>query len=195
MRQAALGALVALAILVTAAPASAASITLLKPAARATVVFRPGMQLAFSARVDAADCVQPYVARLDIVGGIFSGWVPFAQTTGQFPREVLAFVDPGRRPVTYRWRGRLPCGHRDGTVEMILTPERTLTILPRGSCVVPRVVGLTVARAKAVLRAAHCVLGRTTTVPAAAPRRGRVVRQTPAPGKATAARVTLVAGR
>jgi len=193
-RQAALGAIV-LAILVAAAPALAGtSITLLGPADRAVFAFRPGMQLAFSAQVDGSDCVQPYVARLDVVGGIFHTWLPFAQTNDQFPHELLTIVDPGRKPTTYRWRGRLPCGHRDGTVETILTPARTFTILPRGTCLVPRVVGLPVAQAKAALRRAHCGTVATTTAPAAAAKHGRVVRQAPAP-RTAASRVTLVVGR
>jgi hypothetical protein len=50
-------------------------------------------------------------------------------------------------------------------------------------CIVPGVVGLTLARAQAAIRAAGCSVGNVRTVASALVPRGRVVAQAPAPGR------------
>ena len=69
---------------------------------------------------------------------------------------------------------------------------------PRVRCVVPRVVGRSLTRARSLLRRAHCSVGRVTRVRSRAPR-GRVLRQSRRPGLrlAKGARIGLLvsAGR
>jgi beta-lactam-binding protein with PASTA domain len=62
-------------------------------------------------------------------------------------------------------------------------------------CTVPRVIGLTLSRAKAKIRAKHCSVGRIRR--AHSRRVGRVIGQTPKAGKVKPAgfRVNLVVGR
>jgi Calx-beta domain/PASTA domain len=66
---------------------------------------------------------------------------------------------------------------------------------PRVRCVVPRVIGMTLRRARGRIRARHCSVGRIKR--ARSRRVGRVVRQSPRPGavRARGARVNLVVGR
>ena len=67
---------------------------------------------------------------------------------------------------------------------------------PPARCHVPRVVGLTVARARRKIRAAHCAVGRIRYTRSVRPR-GKVVSQKPRAGRrlARAARVQLVVSR
>jgi beta-lactam-binding protein with PASTA domain len=62
---------------------------------------------------------------------------------------------------------------------------------------VPRVVGALLARAKTKIRKAHCSVGRVRYKAASKKKRGRVLSQSPRPGKhlANGARVSLVVGR
>jgi beta-lactam-binding protein with PASTA domain len=62
-------------------------------------------------------------------------------------------------------------------------------------CTVPRVIGLTLSRAKAKIRAKHCSVGRIRR--AHSRRVGRVIGQSPRPGavKPAGSRVSLVVGR
>ncbi|MEP6910661.1 MAG: ABC transporter substrate-binding protein [Actinomycetota bacterium] len=66
---------------------------------------------------------------------------------------------------------------------------------PQVRCVVPRVIGMTVGRARARIRSKHCSVGRIRR--AHSRRVGRVIRQSPRPGvrRARGARVNLVVGR
>jgi hypothetical protein len=66
---------------------------------------------------------------------------------------------------------------------------------PAVRCVVPRVIGMTLRRAKSRIRAKHCSLGRVRR--ARSRRVGRVIAQTPRPGavRARGTKVKLVIGR
>jgi beta-lactam-binding protein with PASTA domain len=61
---------------------------------------------------------------------------------------------------------------------------------------VPRVIGLTLKRAKSKIRSKHCSVGKVTRR-ASSRRVGRVIKQTPRPGtvKAAGFKVKLVVGR
>jgi beta-lactam-binding protein with PASTA domain len=63
--------------------------------------------------------------------------------------------------------------------------------------VVPKVVGKRLAAAKARIRRAHCSVGKVTRKRATKARRGRVIAQSPRPGRRLAnhARVRLTVGR
>ena len=75
------------------------------------------------------------------------------------------------------------------------TVTRRIVIAP--PCVVPSVVGETLADAKAAIRRGHCRTGKVTRRRSAAVRKGRVLTQRPAPGRrlANGARVNLVVSR
>ncbi len=81
-------------------------------------------------------------------------------------------------------------------------PTATLTnsALPRPVCVVPRLVGLSLALAKDELASSYskCRLGRVTKVPAKSKKwRRRIVSQRPAPGKhlPAGARINVKVGK
>jgi beta-lactam-binding protein with PASTA domain len=62
---------------------------------------------------------------------------------------------------------------------------------------VPRVVGKKLAAARARIRSAHCSVGKITRKHAARAKRGRVIAQSPAPGRhlRNLARIKLTVGR
>lgn len=75
------------------------------------------------------------------------------------------------------------------------TATRRIVIAP--PCVVPSVVGQTLAAARAAIRRGHCLTGRVTRSRSATVRKGRVLAQRPAAGRhlANGARVSLVVSR
>ena len=75
------------------------------------------------------------------------------------------------------------------------TATRRIVIAP--PCVVPSVVGETLAAAKAAIRRNHCRTGRVTRAHSASVRKGRVLKQRPGPGRrlANGAAVSLVVSR
>jgi hypothetical protein len=68
---------------------------------------------------------------------------------------------------------------------------------PLRQCVVPRVVGKKLAAAKARIRSAHCAVGKITRKRAAKAKRGKVIAQSPAPGRRlrNLAKIRLTVGR
>jgi beta-lactam-binding protein with PASTA domain len=64
-------------------------------------------------------------------------------------------------------------------------------------CVVPKVVGLALPRASTKIRKAHCTVGKITRKHAATSKRGRVIAQSPAPGRKLKnhAKVNLTVGK
>lgn len=77
------------------------------------------------------------------------------------------------------------------------TPVSVVISRGRPPCVVPRLRGRTLRRARAVLTRANCRLGRVNRRPAARGARGRVIGQRPAPGRRLPdrSRVNIVIGR
>ena len=92
------------------------------------------------------------------------------------------------------WSGA--CGGK-GTCSLSLTTDRTATATFRAKCVVPKLVGLTLKKAKARIKRAHCTVGKVTRKRSVKSKRGKVLAQKPKPGKrlAPAARVSLTVGR
>jgi beta-lactam-binding protein with PASTA domain len=64
-------------------------------------------------------------------------------------------------------------------------------------CLVPNVLGKTLGVAKARIKVRHCRIGKVTFRKTVAKRRGRVLAESPRPGKrlANGARVNLIVGR
>jgi hypothetical protein len=73
--------------------------------------------------------------------------------------------------------------------------SRTISVAP--GCVVPRVVGKSLAKAKVAIKRGHCRAGRVARAFSNTVRRGRVLSQRPKPGRhlANGARVNLVVSR
>jgi hypothetical protein len=84
-----------------------------------------------------------------------------------------------------------------GACSLSLTTDQAATATFKAKCVVPKVLGLTLKKAKARIKRAHCTVGKITRRPSAKSKRGRVLAQKPKPGKrlAPGARVKLTVGR
>jgi uncharacterized repeat protein (TIGR01451 family) len=86
--------------------------------------------------------------------------------------------------------GKAPC-------PLSMTVDRAATATFRAKCVVPKLLGLTLKKAKARITRAHCRVGRVTKKRSSARKKGKVLAQKPKPGKrlAPGARVNLTVGR
>jgi hypothetical protein len=78
-----------------------------------------------------------------------------------------------------------------------MTLDRTATATFKAKCVVPKLLGLTLSKAKARITRAHCRVGKVTKKPSSARKKGKVLSQKPKPGKrlAPGARVSVTVGR
>jgi hypothetical protein len=86
--------------------------------------------------------------------------------------------------------GKATCG-------LSMTVDKAATATFRAKCVVPKLLGLTLKKARARIKRAHCTVGKITRKRSAKSKRGKVLTQKPKPGKrlAPAARVNLTVGR
>jgi len=84
-----------------------------------------------------------------------------------------------------------------GVCPLSLTTDQAATATFRAKCVVPKVLGLTLKKAKARIRRAHCTVGKVTKKASAKRKKGKVLAQKPKPGKrlAPGAKVKLTVGR
>ena len=85
-----------------------------------------------------------------------------------------------------------------GTCTVSMTAERsvTATFAPAPKCVVPRVVGLPLAKAKARLLRAHCRAGKITRKVSSRKKKGRVIAQSPKRGTLpSGSKVKLTVGK
>jgi hypothetical protein len=84
-----------------------------------------------------------------------------------------------------------------GACSLSLTTDQTAAATFKAKCVVPKVLGLTLKKAKARIRRAHCTVGKITRKASSKRKRGKVLAQKPKPGKrlAPGARVKLTVGR
>ena len=78
-----------------------------------------------------------------------------------------------------------------------MTVDRAATATFRAKCVVPKLVGLTLKKAKARIKRAHCTVGKVTRKASAKRKRGKVLAQKPRPGRklAPGAKVRLTVGK
>jgi hypothetical protein len=83
------------------------------------------------------------------------------------------------------------------TCALSMTVDKAATATFRAKCVVPKLLGLTLKKARARLKRAHCTVGKITRKRSVKSKRGKVLTQKPKPGKrlAPAARVNLTVGR
>jgi beta-lactam-binding protein with PASTA domain len=78
-----------------------------------------------------------------------------------------------------------------------MTVDKAATATFRAKCVVPKLLGLTLKKARARIKRAHCTVGKITRKRSVMSKRGKVLAQKPKPGKrlAPAARVNVTVGR
>ena len=83
------------------------------------------------------------------------------------------------------------------TCALSMTVDRAATATFRAKCVVPKLLGLTLKKAKARIKRAHCTVGKITRKRSVKSKRGKVLTQKPKPGKrlAPGAKVNLTVGR
>jgi hypothetical protein len=87
-----------------------------------------------------------------------------------------------------------------GACVLSMTVNHSVTakfVQPAAPCVVPRVVGMTVGKARSKIARSHCAVGSVTRKTSTASKKGKVLSQTPRPGKRLkhGARVSLAVGK
>jgi hypothetical protein len=113
--------------------------------------------------------------------------------------SVSLSARPGTRSRFVGWSG--DCSGRSACV-LSMTANHTVkatfarSLLPP-SCVVPKVVGKSLANARAAITRAHCKVGSITRRHSSARKRGKVVGQSPAAGRRlrNGAKVNLTVGK
>ena len=106
---------------------------------------------------------------------------------------------PGARSRFVGWSG--DCSGRSACVLSMTTNHSVKATFGRAlappSCVVPRVVGKSLAKARAAITRAHCKVGSITRRHSSARKKGKVVGQSPAAGKRlrNGAKVNMVVGK
>ncbi|MFL5922111.1 MAG: InlB B-repeat-containing protein [Gaiellaceae bacterium] len=86
--------------------------------------------------------------------------------------------------------GKAPCS-------LSMTSDRTATATFKAKCVVPKLRGLTLKKAKARIKRAHCTVGKVRRKASRASKKGKVLAQKPRPGKrlAPGAKVNVTVGK
>jgi hypothetical protein len=84
-----------------------------------------------------------------------------------------------------------------GTCTLSMTANHAATATFKAKCVVPKVVGKTLKKAKALIKKRHCRVGKITRKFSTKKKKGRVLKQSPKPGKklAPSAKVKLIVGK
>jgi hypothetical protein len=142
--------------------------------------------------------VSPSGTVLDSPGTRISRGIPGGISEGAGP--AVAFDGTNALVVWRGWKAECAtiCGARVNSEGWVLDPDGIWISTPRPPpkrrCVVPRVVGLRLARAKARIRSFNCRVGRVRQVRSSRP--GRVLAQSPRAGKQRpgGTRVNLVVG-
>jgi hypothetical protein len=83
------------------------------------------------------------------------------------------------------------------TCALSMTVDKAATATFKAKCVVPKLVGLTLKKAKARIKRAHCTVGKVRQKASSKRKKGKVIAQKPKPRKllAPGARVSLTVGR
>jgi len=101
---------------------------------------------------------------------------------------------PTSKAVFIGWGGA--CSGK-AACSLSMTADRTATATFKAKCIVPKLVGLTLKKARARIKSAHCTVGKVTRKRSTKSKSGKVLSQRPKPGRklAPAAKVSVVVGR
>jgi uncharacterized repeat protein (TIGR01451 family) len=102
---------------------------------------------------------------------------------------------PSAKAVFSGWSGG--CSGRSKTCVLAMTADHAATAKFSAKCIVPKVVGKTLKKARARIKKAHCRVGKITKKASTKKRKGRVLKQKPKPGKRLKpnAKVNLIVGK
>jgi hypothetical protein len=101
---------------------------------------------------------------------------------------------PTRTSVFAGWSGG--CSGK-AACSLSMTADRSATATFRAKCIVPKLVGLTLKKAKAKIKKYHCRVGKVTPKASSARKKGKVLAQKPRPGRklAPGAKVNVTVGK
>jgi len=102
---------------------------------------------------------------------------------------------PSKKAVFSGWTGA--CKGKSKTCALSMTSDYAATAKFTAKCVVPKLKGLTLKKARAKLKKAHCRVGKVTKKASTAKQQGRVLKHKPKPGKTLKpnAKVNLTVGK
>jgi uncharacterized repeat protein (TIGR02543 family) len=102
---------------------------------------------------------------------------------------------PSKKAVFSGWTG--DCAGKSKTCALSMTANHTATAKFTAKCVVPKLKGLTLKKARAKLKKAHCRVGKITKKASTKKKQGRVLKQKSKPGKILKpnAKVNLTVGK
>jgi uncharacterized repeat protein (TIGR02543 family) len=102
---------------------------------------------------------------------------------------------PSKKAVFSGWTG--DCTGKAKTCALSMTADHTATAKFTAKCVVPKLKGLSLKKARAKLKKAHCRVGKITKKASTTKQAGRVLKQKPKPGKILKpnAKVNLTVGK
>ena len=108
---------------------------------------------------------------------------------------VTLTATPGKKAVFSGWTG--DCAGNATTCALSMTADHTATAKFTAKCVVPKLKGLSLKKARAKLKKAHCRAGKITKKASTKKQKGRVLKQKPKPGKILKpnAKVNLTVGK
>lgn len=179
----------------------------LDPAGNGAAIWQSGNGVTWTAQAAGLDAAGPVLARVRIAGQRIPGSrltfsvSPFDVWSKLRGRPHWVFGDgssaSGRR-VTHAYRGAGSYTVRVSQADVLgngTKVARRIVIAP--PCVVPAVVGETLAAAKAAIRNGHCRTGKVTRARSKKVRKGLVLAQRPGPGRrlANGAAIDLVVSR
>ena len=120
-------------------------------------------------------------------GGACSHGFPYGTTARLTAKPTATAVFAGWGGACF---GKASCS-------LSMTADHAATATFRAKCVVPKLVGLTLKKARARIKRAHCTVGKVTRKASARRKRGKVLAQKPKPGRrlAPAAKVSLAVGK
>jgi hypothetical protein len=109
--------------------------------------------------------------------------------------SVTLTATPGAKAIFSGWSG--DCTGTSKTCALSMTASHAATAKFTAKCVVPKVVGKTLKKARARIKKAHCRVGKITKKASTKKKKGRVLKQKPKPGKILKpnAKVNLTVGK
>jgi hypothetical protein len=104
-------------------------------------------------------------------------------------------ASPSAKAVFSGWSG--DCSGKAKTCALAMSADHAATARFSAKCIVPKVVGKTLKKARARIKKAHCRVGKITRRASTLKKKGLVLKQKPKPGKRLKpnAKVNLTVGK